>query len=821
MSRAINKIRLLKLMLQREIKNSDAADHLEATLEHSEAYLQLQIVAAEKTIDVATKIDHELIEMCEEDDPALKEYLDGEIYERLINVMMVMIMKFKEMIKALEPVEGQIKSSNSTMATMNVVNASGISLPPITLQPFDGTYEKWPEFKNLFEAAVHNNTNFNNTLKLYHLQNLVKGEAAKVIKGGADKPKLRPENYESIWKLLADRFEHKRTLVNSYFQVLFNQNKISKETSADLKQLYDTTYEALSSLDNLGLDTNTWGDILLYLVSTKVPFHTKELWEEKLGGSDDLPEFKDFMKFIETRFRILEGIEASRLNEQSSKKSVLKKTTLHTEVQKVSFNDSKPLKCKCCLEEAHYLYKCEKFKALDPAARIKVVKNNYCYNCLGFHKTESCISSGRCLKCKGKHHTMLHIDSKAPSKLSSTPPTLNEGVPSTSDGRFSQSSTLLSKTTTEVLFPTAQVNAVNDQGFALKFRALVDACSDESYITERVVKKLQLQTETRAIETTGLGGSSTMNYERVASFTLQSLVCPSFSMKLKAYVLPRISSPRPTSQLNKAIIPQDIDLADPLFYIPGEIDMLLGGSVDATIALSGCQRFSKNNLVLKQTKLGWTASGGTAPTQCFAIAAQENANTLASLDQNMRRFWEVEEIPRKKQLTKDERLAEHIYESTTKRLSNGRYVVSLPFKGKCEEFCNMRKVAMTRYFQIERKFSKNEELYKEYSDCLNDYITLCHMSEIGPELHPNAYYIPHHCVVKNASTTTKLRVVFDASAKDANMNSLNSSLLTGPRLQDDLLDLLIRFRVHKFAFIADIQQMYRQIWINPADRRSK
>ena len=44
--------------------------------------------------------------------------------------------------------------------------------------------------------------------------------------------------------------------------------------------------------------------------------------------------------------------------------------------------------------------------------------------------------------------------------------------------------------------------------------------------------------------------------------------------------------------------------------------------------------------------------------------------------------------------------------------------------------------------------------------------------------------MPHHCVLKDASTTTKLRVVFDASAKTTTGLSLNDCLMVGPKLQE-------------------------------------
>lgn len=79
------------------------------------------------------------------------------------------------------------------------------------------------------------------------------------------------------------------------------------------------------------------------------------------------------------------------------------------------------------------------------------------------------------------------------------------------------------------------------------------------------------------------------------------------------------------------------------------------------------------------------------------------------------------------------------------------------------------------------------------------------------------YYIPHHAVVRETSVTTKLRVVFDGSAKPINGTSLNEELLIGPPLQQDIRDLIIRWRSHKIALLGDVKQMYRQILVDRRD----
>ena len=75
-----------------------------------------------------------------------------------------------------------------------------------------------------------------------------------------------------------------------------------------------------------------------------------------------------------------------------------------------------------------------------------------------------------------------------------------------------------------------------------------------------------------------------------------------------------------------------------------------------------------------------------------------------------------------------------------------------------------------------------------------------------------------HGVTKSSSSTTKLRVVFDASAKTTNGLSFNDILFTGPTLYPSLEAILIRFRVHKIALSADVSKMYRAVHLKHEDR---
>ena len=73
-------------------------------------------------------------------------------------------------------------------------------------------------------------------------------------------------------------------------------------------------------------------------------------------------------------------------------------------------------------------------------------------------------------------------------------------------------------------------------------------------------------------------------------------------------------------------------------------------------------------------------------------------------------------------------------------------------------------------------------------------------------------------MVKNSSTTTKMRVVFDASAKTNTGYALNDLLIPGPFLYPSLPAVLNKFRRHQIGMSADISKMFREVVLNRKER---
>ncbi|XP_037944114.1 uncharacterized protein LOC119676918 [Teleopsis dalmanni] len=143
----------------------------------------------------------------------------------------------------------------------------------------------------------------------------------------------------------------------------------------------------------------------------------------------------------------------------------------------------------------------------------------------------------------------------------------------------------------------------------------------------------------------------------------------------------------------------------------------------------------------------------------------------------------------------------------------------LPFKGDTSTLGNSQEIALRRYLSMERRLDSNIELKLEYVKFMQDYENLRHMSMVKDlDLNSPHYFIPHHYVIKPDSTTTKLRVVFDASARTSPQVSLNELLMVGPTIQNELVITLLRFRLYQYGITADITKMYRQFWLHPSDR---
>ena len=80
------------------------------------------------------------------------------------------------------------------------------------------------------------------------------------------------------------------------------------------------------------------------------------------------------------------------------------------------------------------------------------------------------------------------------------------------------------------------------------------------------------------------------------------------------------------------------------------------------------------------------------------------------------------------------------------------------------------------------------------------------------------YYLQHHPIVKQNRSTTKVQIVYDGSASSRDDLSINDCLLVGPNLIPKLFNVMIRFRFHQIALVADIEKAFLMVGLREEDR---
>ena len=301
----------------------------------------------------------------------------------------------------------------------------------------------------------------------------------------------------------------------------------------------------------------------------------------------------------------------------------------------------------------------------------------------------------------------------------------------------------------------------------------------------------------------GIGGR-----QQAAKESVRLLVGPQ-KLPITALVLNSIAGKIPSQSINLKQLKsmKGVALAGKNFHQPGLVQLLLGADVYEDFFLD--ERKKDHGLHYRKSIFGWVVTGVLSQVRAYQCQSFQVAVEL-----HLARFWEVKEIPRVKPMSKENRQCEEHYDTTTYVADDGRITVCLPFKSEARPSTNFH-TAKQRLFALERKLKDHGDVKQQYRDFIKEFVDMGHLEE-APQTSGLCYYLPHHCVFKD-SATTKLRVVFDASSKSPNGNSLNDCLLLVPRLQDDVFDILIRFRLQN-ALSADVAKMYRQVGLDKSDR---
>ena len=703
-----------------------------------------------------------------------------------------------------------------------------IKLPPLHLPKFSGDIQGWPEFISLFDSSIHNSVSLQDSQKLQYLLSCLSGEPKTMVSSIS----IVNENYEVVRTLLKARYENQRVLISTLLKRLTSLDKVHADNLVELKKFRSNYSAVLESLKTMRVSIENWDPLLIHLLVQLFDKTLRREWEDKLSGKTEFPKLQFLDSFLDDRIHICEvmAVDTPKTQKVEAAKTPRSPGDFHKKtVHHGSTNDVKPLKCLLCSQN-HSLSKCSKFLSFSPKQRYDQARSlNLCLNCLSSsHRVAECFSEFTCRTCHKKHHSLLHFtqgqrapsdqagakaEKSADSVVKSSPLIDGKEVRVTSHHGISSNG--------HVLLATACLVLVGPQGQRLVSRALIDQCSEASFISESLVHTAKLRRHWSPVVVSGVGDPEGTRVKGRVTLDVHSQVEPGCRLNLEALILPRITSyVPPTLSLDSYTELSTLELADPQLGEAHRIDMLIGADYYAQLIREGLIRIG-DKLVAQNTIFGWIISG-TVGSSASRRTITVHHTVTDELSAQLRAFWELEEIVRVPVLTAEEQRCEDYFAATTTRDASGRFIVRLPFKIGC----NRRQLGRSEYIaraslcSQRRKLDSNDSFRALNSDFLSEYETLGHMSLISgdPGAETGRVFLPHHGVLREDKVTTKLRVVFNASATTSSGKSLNDVLAIGPKLQTDITGVLLKWRMHRFVFNADIEKMFRQILVHPQDR---
>ena len=724
-------------------------------------------------------------------------------------------------------------------------------LPKTSIKRFTGGLAEWHAFWGRFSGAVHTNPSLKESKKLALLTDLVADPALHdfmvTVNDG------EPGRYEEAVQYLTSRFDRPREL-HAIHSIAIASLLPIKGSPSELSATADSLHAAISGLRRSGF--TSVDHMATSLAVSVLPNSLRQLWENKTEEVEGVPNVDMFISFLRKKATMADKSQKSgasftpqpkRPQYQDSKRekprgrnhegrAYVTTPQVETEPQqqqrpaqqqpkhqarghsRSNNNNSShtpnpcTVSCKIC-NQFHYVFACKGFRDMGVVARKQHVQtNSLCENCLKPHPTSNCTSTYRCKVCQGNHNTLLHVDTAVVHHTSGTTPS----VPSSREG----------------LMMTSQVKLTGPGGEVAVVTAMLDTGATVPVLSSRLVGQLRLKPLKEHIMLAGVGGCTIPTPSPTAWVTVQSMHS-NWSRRVKVTILPRVTADMPRHNIQAVReLPHLRDLAplaDPDFHLPKRVDLILDVDYLDEILLPNKVSGPKGTPSAWSTLLGWGIMGRYSPEQNTALRHSVSVVTSSTmeevgLDSQLQRFWTQEAmVVGSKAFSISEKAVELHFATTHQYLpERQRYMVSLPRQEGSLQLGESRAIVARRFLANEASLIRKGNL-EQFQGVMQEYLDLGHAQRVTPQelglASSECYYLPIHAVYKQTSSTTKLRIVFDASCSTSTGVSLNDLLASGPTLHPQLDTILMRFRTYRVAITGDISKMYREVELCPQDKQ--
>lgn len=199
---------------------------------------------------------------------------------------------------------------------------------------------------------------------------------------------------------------------------------------------------------------------------------------------------------------------------------------------------------------------------------------------------------------------------------------------------------------TETLLATALVPIHHPNGERTIVRALIDQGSTSNFISEKICQVTLYQRHSARTTITSLNGTQTGKTKSYVNATVGSIHDPNYRYTFDALVVSKVTS---VSSIPKVKIREwkhieGLELADPKFHEPGDIDLLIGTRAYSEIILSGLKKDQADAPIAQLTKFGWVLSGACAThTDSSHVSCNLSILEEKTLSKELQQFWALEQ----------------------------------------------------------------------------------------------------------------------------------------------------------------------------------
>lgn len=210
----------------------------------------------------------------------------------------------------------------------------------------------------------------------------------------------------------------------------------------------------------------------------------------------------------------------------------------------------------------------------------------------------------------------------------------------------------------------------------------------------------------------------------------------------------------------------------------------------------------------------------------ITLENKEPENEMTRVTDAISQLWKIENLGIESVSIQDDTKKSTLdllkaFNESAKFNDNGELEVAFPYNGNETRLANNFAVAYRRLQSLIVTLTRGKDRLNEYNQIIMDQLKAGFIELVSDEmmkLNLPQYYIPHRAVEKPDSSTTKLRIVLDASSRAAGQLSLNDCVHTGTNMITPLFGILLRARCTRYIIVADIAKAFHQVRLQPEFR---